>query len=77
MQEDCITTEETVHDYPVLTCDIKEASQILNRSYDWVLSQSKVKNPEQRLPGFKVGKSSYCVIIAELPDWLRRKAGLE
>lgn len=59
-----------------LTCSLQEAAKLIGHSYDWVLGQSKILNPKDRIPGFKTGKLGYRVIIAELPGWLNRKAGL-
>lgn len=59
-----------------LTCSLQEAAKLIGHSYDWVLGQSKIVNPKDRIPGFKTGKLGYRVIIAELPGWLNRKAGL-
>ena len=59
-----------------LTCSIQEAAELLGLSYDYLLGQSKVANPRDRLPGFKTGKSTYHVLVQELPAWLRRKAGI-
>ncbi len=59
-----------------LTCSLQEAAELIGHSYDWVLGQSKIVNPKDRIPGFKTGKLGYRVIIAELPGWLNRKAGL-
>ncbi|OUO92062.1 hypothetical protein B5F40_01640 [Gordonibacter sp. An230] len=60
-----------------LTCSLQEAAEIAGLSYEYLLGQSKVANPRDRLPGFKTGRSTYRVIVGELPGWLRRKAGLE
>lgn len=60
-----------------LTCSLQEASEITGLSYDYLIGQSKVANPRDRVPGFKTGKSTYRVIVPELPGWLRRKAGIE
>lgn len=60
-----------------LTCSLEEASKITGLSYDYLNGQSKVANPRDRVPGFKTGKSTYRVIVPELPGWLRRKAGIE
>lgn len=58
-----------------LTCSLGEAAKITGLSYDYLLGQSKIKNPQRRVPGFKAGKSRYAVIKAELPAWLKRMAG--
>lgn len=59
-----------------LTCSLQEAAELIGHSYDWVLGQSKIANPKDRIPGFKTGKAGYRVVRAELPEWLRHKAGL-
>lgn len=59
-----------------MTCSLQEAASMLGLSYDYVLGQSKVENPDSRIPGFSVGKTGYRVVVSELPAWLRRKAGL-
>lgn len=59
-----------------LTCSLQEAADITGLSYDFLSGQSKIKNPELRLPGFKTGKSTYRVIRGRLPEWLDRKARL-
>lgn len=65
---------ETAHDR--LTCSLQEAAYLTGLSYDYLHGQSKIANPNERLPGFKTGKSVYRVIVGELPGWLRRKAGI-
>lgn len=59
-----------------LTCSLQEAANLTGLSYDYLHGQSKIANPNERLPGFKTGKSVYRVIVGELPGWLRRKAGI-
>lgn len=59
-----------------LTCSIEEATGITGLSYDYLNGQSKIANPHDRLPGFKTGKSTFRVIVGELPAWLNRKAGI-
>ncbi len=59
-----------------LTCSLQEAAKIIGLSYDWVLSQSKITNPKDRIPGFKTGKAGFSVVVARIPEWLDRKAGL-
>lgn len=59
-----------------LTCSLQEAVEITGLSYDFLLGQSKIEDPAQRVPGFRLGRSGYRVVVDELPAWLRRKAGL-
>lgn len=68
-------TLETTTPNP-LTCSLQEASAITGLSYDYLSGQSKIANPKDRLPGFKTGKSTFRVIVAELPHWLNQKAGI-
>lgn len=59
-----------------LTCSLQEAADLTGLSYDYLHGQSKIANPNERLPGFKTGKSVYRVIVGEIPRWLCRKAGI-
>lgn len=69
--------EQTESEPKPLTCSLQEAAKIIGHtSYDWVLGQSKIANPKDRIPGFKTGKNGFNVIIARLPEWIDRKAGL-
>ena len=74
-QAECAPPDEAT--FIALTCSLQEASEITGLSYDYLIGQSKVANPRDRVPGFKTGKSTYRVIVPELPGWLRRKAGIE
>lgn len=70
------TVEQALAPSGALTCGLREAAMITDLTYDYLMGQSKIKNPADRVPGFKIGKSGYRVIVAELPAWLRRKAEL-
>lgn len=70
------TPEQTPEQPTALTCSIEEATSITGLSYDYLNGQSKIANPRDRLPGFKTGKSTFRVIVGELPAWLNRKAGI-
>ena len=61
---------------PRLTCSLQEAADLTGLSYDYLLGQSKLANPPERLPGFKTGKSEHRVCCSDLPGWPSRKTGL-
>lgn len=69
-------TDSQTDETSTLTCSLAEAAAITGLSYDYLMGQSKVKNPKDRVPGFKVGKSTFRVLVARLPEWLDHKAEL-
>lgn len=66
----------SIESVTALTCSIEEAANITGLSYDYLIGQSKIANPKDRLPGFKPGKSTFRVIVSQLPVWLDHKAEL-
>lgn len=59
-----------------LTCSLEEAAEITGLSYDYLLGQSKIANPQERLPGWRPNRSAYRVVVARIPGWLDKMAGL-
>lgn len=55
-----------------ITCSLKEAAKITGISYENLNSLSKSASERKRVPGFRLGKSSYSVLICELPAWIVR-----
>lgn len=57
-----------------VTCSLQEAAKITGISYDRLNAFSKNMSPARRLPGFRLGKSKYAVLVNELPAWLVKVA---
>lgn len=51
-----------------VTCSLQEAASITGLSYDVLNSASK--SMVNRLPGFRLSKAKYAVLVNEIPAWI-------
>lgn len=57
-----------------VTCSLQDAAKITGLSYDDLNAKSKSQSPLDRLPGLRLGKTKYAVLVSELPTWIVRMA---
>ena len=57
-----------------VTCSLQDAAWITGLSYDDLNAKSKSQSPIERLPGIRLGKAKYAVLVSELPIWIVRMA---
>lgn len=57
-----------------ITCSLQEAAAITGISYENLNALSRTNSPTKRVPGFRLRKSKYAVLVNELPAWLVRMA---